>query len=257
MNTFGFLHIRQLSLWLTRLPSDEQLEQSRHAERARSYANCIIAHANRGQDRHLFCGSHFRALNDLVFPSTATISSEATPFDYIVSRDFGGPTRADSAHPQLATFDAASAGLASFASLAHPEPQNTRVLFVRGHPSADWINSIGSQYRIDIEYFRQKLRFLEDKDYYDLPSLPSNSHNIFHLRISTIYKRQTALSLANVHKLRQSEKKAVWKHQRSLNAVGESIVRQVSIFDETSFAVEQDVSIYIVNKRGRSSTGQF
>lgn len=176
-------------------------------------------------------------------------------FNYVVSCDFS------SAHDTTSSSSARRARTA-FGSTPNvvftdPDPLSTRILFMRGYPSADWINVLGSQYRIDVEYFRQKLGFLEKKTYYDLPALPSSSQNIFHLKISTIYTREVPLALSQIRKLRQSEKRAVRKHQRSSSAIGASIYRQVAFVDERSFVVEQDVSIYIVHKRDCGRTGIF
>ncbi|KAI1391551.1 uncharacterized protein F4822DRAFT_397070 [Hypoxylon trugodes] len=227
-----------------------------YAERAWRYADHIAARANHGQNRYLFCGSHFRALCELVSKSAPNNPKKPLEFDYVVCCDFSGVSvGTESARRQIQTFDTTASGLDSFASLTDPAPQTTRVLFLRGHPSAEWIKVLGAQQRIEFEYFRQKLPFL-DKDYHDIPALPSNSQNIFHLNIMTVYKRHRALRWSQVDKLRKAEKKAVSKYQRSQSYVGDSIVRRVCIFDESEFAIEQDISICIVNQRGRGKTGK-
>ncbi|KAJ8132088.1 hypothetical protein O1611_g1534 [Lasiodiplodia mahajangana] len=243
--------MEEFDLRLTGEPSLPSRE-SPDAERAKRYASYIVQHANRAQHQHLFSGSHFRGLSDLVSHPTRTLS-DPTPFDFIVCCDFGPSTTSldSSTGRRLSVFDAASTGLRSFASLTPPGALTTRVVFVRGYPSAGWINVLGSQYRIEIDYFRQKLSFLENKDYFDMPPLPSNSKNIFHLGISTIYQRQVALTQSQIRSLRGIEKRAVRDHHRSLKPVGDSIVRHVSIIDETNFVIGQDISIYIANKRGR------
>ncbi|KAI0101401.1 hypothetical protein GGR51DRAFT_530651 [Nemania sp. FL0031] len=241
----------EFDLRLTREPSSPSRD-SPDSERAQRYASYIVQHANRAQHQHLFSGSHFRGLSDLVSRPATRMLSDPTPFDFIVCCDFGPSTSHDgSVIRRLSAFNAASAGLKSFASLAAPDALTTRIVFVRGYPSAGWINVLGSQYRIEIDYFRQKLSFLENKDYYDMPPLPSNSKNIFHLGISTIYQRQVALTQSQIRSLRGVEKRAVRDHHRSLNIIGESIVRHVSIIDETNFVIGQDISIYVANKRGR------
>jgi hypothetical protein len=88
-------------------------------------------------------------------------------------------------------------GCESFAQLGSPNIDTARLVFIRGYPSPEWICLLGSQYRIDIEFFRQ-LHFLEDKDFYDLPPTPSNSRKFLRLRIPTIFKRQTAISLSDI-----------------------------------------------------------
>ncbi|KAK0746924.1 hypothetical protein B0T18DRAFT_163255 [Schizothecium vesticola] len=228
--------------------TDQKRRNAGQKRRAERYAGYIVAHALRGQDRHLFCSSHFRFLSDVVSRPDVAISLETDRFDYVVSCDFisaHDPTD-PSARRVLTTF-----GSTPNVVFTDPDQLSTRILFMRGYPSADWINVLGSQYRVDIEFFRQKLGFLDGKTYYDLPAMPSNSQNILHLKISTIYAREVPLTLSQLRKLRQSEKRAVRQHQRSPSAVGASIFRQVTLVDETSFAVEQDISIYIAHKRDR------
>ena len=117
---------------------------------------------------------------------TISTGDSSLPFTHVITRDFGV------SDVETATFDA-SRGLESFERMGDPNPQTARLVFIRGWSSPEWICSLGSRYRIDIEYFRQQLDFLEDKDFYDLPPPPSNSQSILRLRIPTIWKRDTAL----------------------------------------------------------------
>ena len=172
-------------------------------------------------------------------------------FPFIIAHDFGAANE----NANAITFDA-SGGLESFAQLSDPQKETSRSIFIRGYSSPEWICLVGSQYRIDIEYFRQRLHLLEDKEFYDSPPPPSNSPNILGWKIPTLFKRQTALSPSEVQRLCHIEKKASEKYQGSLHTVGESILRHLSIHVEITFTVEQDVLIYLVNKRGRDWTGR-
>ena len=220
--------------------------------RASIYSDYVTNHANRGQNRFLFCGLHYRGLSHMLSPQAISIAKELPSFSHIVTRTFGK-------HMDVATvteFDAMT-GFSSFCQMKYPDSQAARLIFVRGLPSREWISLLGSQYRIDIEYFRQHLNFLEDKDYYDLPPAPSNSQNILRLRIPSIFTRQTAISISDLQQMRSSETKALWKYQRSLDTVGESMVRHYSVHDERTFTIEQDILVHLINKRGRGWTGRL
>ncbi|KAK3326198.1 hypothetical protein B0H66DRAFT_150527 [Apodospora peruviana] len=219
-------------------------------DRAREYAGYVAQLANRGQGSHLYCGSHFRALNSVLLNRRAPSANEpdVEEFSYVVVRDVGPRS-------QTLVYKSSAGGAEAFAGLPDADGRKTtRLVFVRGYPSPDWICRLGSHYRLDVEFFRQKLHFLEDKSLYDLPQVPSNHHNMFRLRVPVVYQRQRALKLAEVRHLRQVERKMVSRHHHSLVAVGDSIIRQLSVIDETHFILDQEVSIYMARKGGRTQT---
>jgi hypothetical protein len=184
---------------------------------------------------------------------TVTISNPAPPpppFAYVFAHAFEvDDTKSES-------YDALT-GLISFAQLSSPEGRTSQLVFIRGYPSPDWICQLGSQFRIDVEFFRQKLHFLEDKEFYDLPPPPSNSPNILRIKLTSIFKRQEALSLSDIQRLRATETKSIEKYQRRLHTPGESMVRHFSTHDATTFTIEQEVSIYLVHKRVHGWTGIY
>ena len=144
-------------------------------------------------------------------------------------------------------------GLQKLKVLEPPEPDSGRLVFIRGHSCRDWLLLLGAQYRIDPEYFRRHLDFLQPEGTYDLPTLPSSSRNIIRLRITTICSREVPLTQDEIENSRREEKEAVKKHQRQLGAsglVGESIIRRFSTHGETAFTLEQEVSICVKRKNG-------
>jgi hypothetical protein len=201
----------------------------------------------------MFCGSHYRGFSSLFSMQTVTISNPSpspSPFAYAFTHAFG----LDDA--KLESYDVLT-GLKSFAQLSSPEARTSQLVFIRGYPSPDWICHLGSQFRIDVEFFRQKLHFLEDKEFYDLPPPPSNSPNILRIRVTSIFKRQEALSLSDIQRLRATETKSIEKYQRRLHTPGESIVRHFSTHDASTFTIEQEISIYLVHKRVHGWTGIY
>ena len=129
-----------------------------------------------------------------------------------------------------------------------------QLLFLRGFPSADWLNVLGATYRLDPEFMRRHLDFLQPQEYYDLPSLPSSSNNMLRLRLITICKRSQIVGYSHVEKHRWDEIEEVRKHQGRLGlhgVVGESIVRRFNNHDEMTFTLEQDVSCCVTRRNGR------
>ncbi|KAL8823167.1 MAG: hypothetical protein Q9191_006110 [Dirinaria sp. TL-2023a] len=121
----------------------------------------------------------------------------------------------------------------------------SKLFFIRGHASRQWLASLGARYRLDPEFFRRHREFVPSLDHYDLPTLPSASLHIITLRIMTIYKRKLALSAFAVRKSREDAEQIVRKHQQNLGIRGidgESIIRRLSFPDETHFTVEQAIT---------------
>jgi hypothetical protein len=127
------------------------------------------------------------------------------------------------------------------------------LVFLRGFPHPKWLQAIGSQYRIDPEFFRRHLRFLfKPKEFYDLPALPSSARNIIRLRVTTICTRQVAVNSHDVQLARAKETEEVDRYGRHLEArgsPGDSIVRRFSIHNETISTIEQDISICVKKEK--------
>ncbi|KAL3417614.1 hypothetical protein PVAG01_10624 [Phlyctema vagabunda] len=190
------------------------------AKSAQRYEDYIADHACRSQDKYLYCGLHFRGLSHLLSPRTNVIhvdsSSESmsAPFSHVVLRSFG---------QQGLDFEA-------------------------------FDGTTGMDLFHKAKYFRQQLHFLEDKDFYDFPPNPSNASKIWRIRVPTIFKRHTALSTSEIRQLRRGQKKATRKYLRSVNSVGQSLVRSFGVLDETTFILEQEISVYIPYRRAGAWT---
>lgn len=77
-------------------------------------------------------------------------------------------------------FEAESSNLISNTSYGH-------IVFMRGHPSPEWLLAIGVRYQVDPEFFQLHLNFRHGQlDHFPSPSLPSTSTSMMKLRITTI-----------------------------------------------------------------------
>jgi hypothetical protein len=64
----------------------------------------------------------------------------------------------------------------------------SRLFFLRGYPSPSLLCHLGAKYKIDPEFFRRHLDFLQPKGKADdrlHPMLPSSTNDIFQLHITT------------------------------------------------------------------------
>lgn len=146
--------------------------------------------------------------------------------------------------------------------------RSSQILFLRGLPCSNWLSTIGATYRIDPEFFQRHVDFrstFSRWEYFPLPSLPSASNNIVKLRYVTLGQwdrkaTKAAASQDEIDKQRAESAKAMnrYMHQLRLGMVsdlevGNSIVRDFSVYDEVHFAIEQEISI-CVNKPSKGWT---
>ena len=67
------------------------------------------------------------------------------------------------------------------------------LLFLRGHPTPEWLCTVGARFRVDPEYFRRHMDLNlspGSTNRFTSPSLPSVTSNFVTLRITTIGKRK-------------------------------------------------------------------
>ncbi|KAI1669666.1 CorA/Zinc transport protein ZntB [Pyrenophora tritici-repentis] len=132
----------------------------------------------------------------------------------------------------------------------------SRLVFLRGFMSATWINTIGARYLVDPEFFCRHLDFKPADDIdnmFSSPPLPSASWHLIQLPIMTVGARNTntgLICLEDLEKLRCDGRKKLIAHHKAINrlarsgmSLGESMVRDYHVFDETHFAFEQRISI--------------
>jgi hypothetical protein len=76
------------------------------------------------------------------------------------------------------------------------------LVFLRGHPSPEWLRTIGYVCNLDPEFLRQHLEFRwtdKEKTFYTSPGLPSSSSNIIRLRVPNIVTHKKRLRLYERH----------------------------------------------------------
>jgi hypothetical protein len=136
--------------------------------------------------------------------------------------------------------------LQKFEEHTAPHDNCGQLLFLRGYPSNEWINTIGARYRIDPEIFRRQLHHGQTCEFHDLPDKPSSSMHIIKLSTSTIGSRQV-LDIT-----REEEEEALESHFHNLgqrpDLVGESIVRRLSTHDAKHFSIEQHIFISVMRR---------
>lgn len=136
-----------------------------------------------------------------------------------------------------------------------------RIFFLRGFPSAEWLGSLGSTHVVDPEFFKKWLDFPytpERQNQFSSPSLPSAGWNILELPLITIGRRNGARTLKTQSQLdtaRLELAESVRHYQAELlvekhKDIGGSTARDIDLFDETHFAIEQKVTICLQPQAG-------
>jgi hypothetical protein len=237
---------RHLSFAFSSANSRDQTQQIRHPKQ---YVTAISNHSKRSQESHLYPGINYRAL--ALFLSSwrergliAPKQRPTTPskFDFVIVHDLyyapGDPKR-------ITTFDSVD-GMPAFSSHPLPTNQSGQLVFLRGHPSKEWINTIGARYRINPELFRRQLPFDSSSPMFDLPGLPSSVPNTIRLPLLSLGKPN--VSTCNRSQAGSSMRQYLDKLGASPGLVGESIVRRFNAHDGETFSIEQDVTVTVLRR---------
>lgn len=126
------------------------------------------------------------------------------------------------------------------------------LIWVSGFPPAEWINVIGAQYRVDPEFFRRYLIFLQSRENLDIAPMPSSTRRMLTIHLTTICRRPIAMSMTEIEQARSNAADSVRRHQQGLR-IGDSIVRKYSVFDNMIFTIEQEMAVYV--KRSKQHGG--
>ena len=214
------------------------------------YANAVNFHSTTSKEEYLFTGVHYRRLATFLQSSVPGHKpSDGQDHAFIIAQTYSPNTVVNIEE----YYDPSS--FQSSMNAKPIDPSSCQLLFLRGFPSADWLNVLGATYRLDPEFVRRHLDFMQPSEYYDLPSLPSSASNMFRLKLNTICKRDEVIGFGDVEKDRREEVGEVTKHQRLLGlagVLGESIVRRYANHDEMTYSLEQDVSCYVTRKNGHT-----
>jgi hypothetical protein len=126
------------------------------------------------------------------------------------------------------------------------------LLFLRGHPTPEWLATVGAQFRVDPEYFRRHMDLnlspgLTNR--FSSPSLPSATSNFITLRITSIGKRKHVhrskdQSIDEARKAADRQMGGFLRDLQYFNSdIGTPLVRRFSIHDHDYFTIEQDISL--------------
>ncbi|KAI0147056.1 hypothetical protein GGR57DRAFT_516083 [Xylariaceae sp. FL1272] len=222
-------------------------EERKRKRRPEEYAEAVAEYSKIAKEHHLHPGTHYRQLSRFLQGNSIYIGGHGniqhnTPFrrhDLVVVHDLTDSGR------EIKCFDSIT-GLNEL--MGHPLPGRGcgQLLFVRGYPSRDWVNLIGSRYRVDPEIFRRHLDLDRSEDYFDTPSLPSATHNMIRLTTTSIGRHSVVGSkLPRQFSLDQYH----CSLGRNPDAVGESLVRRFSAHSDDRFSIDQHISICVL-KRG-------
>jgi hypothetical protein len=234
------------------------------------YANLVAAHARQAAGDSLYPGLNYENLAQYLlqpyqprsYQEPSTIKSQAgVDVPFAVLYDLGAriPDRVHRySSPQ------------SFESLQHLGASETgHLLFLRGNPSPEWLNTIGYKCNVDPEFFLRHLDFRSTAgkpDYFNLPSLPSSNGNFLRLHWTTIGSRganfeRNGHDQKEIELLRDEGARTMAQYLDHTSSdrrmkVCDSFVRRFAVHDETHFSFEQDVSV-CVNQIGKSWIGKL
>jgi hypothetical protein len=239
----------------------------------REYAGTVNSYSHLQSTESLHTGSHFMNLAAFLLQAYESHPSDLNP---IRTRTLDSSTQDDAFVVQYCLKNGLGAKFNQYTSPAElwafedhiaQEQGSSNVLFLRGYPTPQWLNTVGAKFSIDPEFFRRHLDFRNATPAsFDtsLPTLPSATFNMTKLKVTTMASRlDTWTSLSqrrqvDLDRLRQETSTAFQVYQESLRRggvldaqPGDSIVRAFSILDHDYLAIEQDVSIYLDTLEGK------
>ncbi|KAJ0413771.1 hypothetical protein BJY00DRAFT_296319 [Aspergillus carlsbadensis] len=226
---------------------------------AHDYAQTVLLHSRTTPDLSLFPGHNYRTLaNFLYHPYASPTKNGCLPLSpqshrkpLVVLYKY----TKDGVLHQL-QYEPTPAGLESLDSGTGSACDAGKVLFLNGFVPPEWLNLIGSRYRIDPEFFRQHLRFMQPERQLDLPGLYSVSRNIIRLPLISIgtWTLDQPLrgrgSLVQQRSIAREKTRSYLKGLGATTSAGQSIVRGVMINDDAYFTVEQELNICVETKDG-------
>jgi hypothetical protein len=230
---------------------------------ADEYVKAIAHHSQQSSAETLYPGEIYETLKRFLEQKS---SDESSNFAWLVSPSSSGqqtPSDKQSLSDKHSMFDTTrnpgrSEGfsepdpcieaLKSNIEISHPQ-----VLFLRGHPSPNWISKIGAFCYADPELFRWFLRYRSEQGsdcYFD--SAPSVMSNMFRFKFFTIGSRNRRYrsSQEEIDSLRAKTSSDLHRYRAALRGtwildIGVSIVRDFHVLDERHCVIEQEIVISI------------
>jgi hypothetical protein len=225
---------------------------------AEEYANAVKTHARQTASDSLYPGQNYENLSQyLLQPYLERGYRDQLPARASKSQDECFATLYDLGAKQAEPIQSFQ-HVEDFDQVAHlGDSESSHLLFLRGNPTPEWLNTIGYKCNVDPEFFLRHLDFRATAgkpDYFSLPSLPSSASNILRLHWTTIGSRRVygrdKHDQEEIEFLRQDSAKTMARYLHEI-CVGhhmktcDSIVRRFAVHDEIHFSLEQDVSICV------------
>lgn len=223
-----------------------------------AYAQTVVVHSHRTKESSLFPGQNFKALAGFLTRSNknAHLQSEYNKtrqdddFTFVSLHDYTADGKRN-----ISYHDSGLGGRKKLSSQGLPGSGCAQLVFIRGYALPEWLNLIGSRYRVDPEFFRRHLNFLQPQTLFDIPNIPSASRNIIHLPLTTIVERTDGAIFRNrsFEADRQLDLDRVSSYLRQLDReaqIGRSIVRNWTTLDDKYSSLEQNVSVCVQPKGG-------
>jgi len=248
-----------------------------HTATAQAFASTVLKHAQKTHQTSLFPGQNYQRLAEflcLPYESLSFNNNHKLSLTGSINLFVTAPQEeceqdkasfltvyhySPSAPLRLARYAANRDGWEAFEQRHEVlGPGCAQVLFMRGFAPPEWLNTIGSTYRVDPEYIRQHLRFLQPDEQFDIPGLPSTFTNCVRLPLVTNGVRdggdtQEQLGGADMAQDRQDASMMIDMHLQKLDRSGhgaQSIVRTLMLHNERYYSLEQEVSICVLRKGG-------
>lgn len=144
------------------------------------------------------------------------------------------------------------------------ELSQPQVLFLRGHPSPEWVASIGAFCYVDPELFRQFLKYRagpeENCYFHSAPPMMSHIFSCKYFTIGSKNKRYRS-SQQEIDNLRATAANDMHKYRADLRGNwalkwGDSIVRDFHVLDERHCVIEQEIVVSILDV-GKTWMGKY
>ncbi|KAF2170767.1 hypothetical protein M409DRAFT_63836 [Zasmidium cellare ATCC 36951] len=267
----GLLHSRHGSV-------DESVAQSepsqhQHVATAQTFAHTVLKHAQKTHRDSLYPGQNYQRLAEFLSRPYESLAAGNRSFAATGNENvFVTGPQDDEDGAFLTTYYYSPSGVPTVGRFAaHRDGWEAfeqrhevvgsgcaQLLFMRGLAPPEWLNTIGSTYRVDPEYIRQHLRFLQPYEQFDIPGLPTIFTNCVRLPLMTNGIRdggehQEQLGGADMVQDRKDTSMRINMHLQNLDKNdrgGQSIVRKLMLHNKRYFSLEQEVSICVVRKRG-------
>jgi len=220
----------------------------------KQFAEQVKAYSERSKENHVFSGEHYGALarffeNARPTHGRRTYSGHEPLFCplYVHINKSGQDKTKVIAYYALDDIRSNAAN-----AVSPPDTHTSQLMIMRGWQSREWLRTLAAQCKIDPEFFRRYLDFIEMSSYFDLPALPSTCQNLWRIRITTICRKEHPLSSKDVQEGRKGDLEGVHKYLNAIRAserIGSSIVRRHAVISETTCIIEQDISFCVQKKK--------